>query len=132
MSCDAACNCDRAGAESSQCDESGRCRCKPGFEGLQCQRSNCPSCFGPIKQKVTSHVAGPPLRPIVPDHLQRLFLFFQMASYAAELQQLHSVFSQVDSGLTSSGAEAEAVLRNVENLVDDLREDTEVLAGNEG
>lgn len=56
-----------------------------------------------------------------------------MAAYAAELQQLHSVFSHVDSGLIfSGGAEAEAVLRNAENLVDDLRENTQVLAGDEG
>lgn len=55
-----------------------------------------------------------------------------MAAYTAELQQLHNLFSHVDSGLTSSGgAEAEAVLRNAENLVDDLRENTEVLAGDE-
>lgn len=51
--CDTACNCDRLGAESSLCDESGHCRCRPGFEGLRCQGSNCPSCFSPIKQKVT-------------------------------------------------------------------------------
>lgn len=56
-----------------------------------------------------------------------------MAAYAAELQQLQSVFSHMDSGLTSSGgAEAEAVLRNAENRVNDLRENTEVLAGDEG
>lgn len=55
-----------------------------------------------------------------------------MAAYAAELQQLHNAFSHVDSGLTSSGAEAEAVLRNAENLVDDLWENTEVLAGDQG
>uniref|UniRef100_A0A3B4ZY12 Laminin subunit gamma 2 n=1 Tax=Stegastes partitus TaxID=144197 RepID=A0A3B4ZY12_9TELE len=47
-----ACNCDLRGSESNQCDDSGRCRCRSGFEGLRCQRSNCPACFSPIKVKV--------------------------------------------------------------------------------
>uniref|UniRef100_A0A3Q1EC02 Laminin, gamma 2 n=1 Tax=Acanthochromis polyacanthus TaxID=80966 RepID=A0A3Q1EC02_9TELE len=46
------CNCDFRGSESNQCDDSGRCQCRSGFEGLRCQRSNCPACFGPIKVKV--------------------------------------------------------------------------------
>lgn len=56
-----------------------------------------------------------------------------MAAYAAELQQLHTVFSHVDAGLTSSGgAEAESFLRNAEDLVDELRENAELLAGDGG
>uniref|UniRef100_A0AAQ5XJP8 Laminin, gamma 2 n=1 Tax=Amphiprion ocellaris TaxID=80972 RepID=A0AAQ5XJP8_AMPOC len=46
------CNCDFRGSESDHCDDSGRCQCRSGFEGLRCQRSNCPACFGPIKVKV--------------------------------------------------------------------------------
>uniref|UniRef100_A0A3B4FKL8 Laminin subunit gamma 2 n=1 Tax=Pundamilia nyererei TaxID=303518 RepID=A0A3B4FKL8_9CICH len=34
-----ACNCDVQRSESDQCDASGQCRCRPGFEGLRCQRS---------------------------------------------------------------------------------------------
>lgn len=56
-----------------------------------------------------------------------------MAAYAAELQQLHTVFSHVDTGLTSSGvAEAESFLRNTEDLVDELRDNAELLAGDGG
>lgn len=56
-----------------------------------------------------------------------------MAAYAAELQQLHTVFSHVDAGLTSSGgAEAESFLRNTEDLVDELRDNAELLAGDGG
>lgn len=56
-----------------------------------------------------------------------------MEDYAAELQQLHTVFSHMDAGLTSSsGAEAESVLRNAEDLVDELRKNAEVLAGDGG
>lgn len=56
-----------------------------------------------------------------------------MAAYAAELQQLHTVFSHVDAGLTSSGGvEAESFLRNTEDLVDELRDNAELLAGDGG
>lgn len=56
-----------------------------------------------------------------------------MAAYTAELQQLHSAFSHADSGLTSSGtAVAEAILRNAENLVEELQVDNEMLAGDKG
>uniref|UniRef100_A0A3Q4NBX7 Laminin, gamma 2 n=1 Tax=Neolamprologus brichardi TaxID=32507 RepID=A0A3Q4NBX7_NEOBR len=51
-----ACNCDVQRSESDQCDASGQCRCRPGFEGLRCQRSSCPACFTPIKAKKVSLV----------------------------------------------------------------------------
>ncbi|MEQ2211599.1 hypothetical protein XENOCAPTIV_008855, partial [Xenoophorus captivus] len=46
------CNCDIQGSEYDQCDDSGQCRCRPGFEGLRCDRPNCPTCFSPIQKKV--------------------------------------------------------------------------------
>lgn len=53
-----------------------------------------------------------------------------MEAYAAELQQLHTVFSHLDAGLPSSGGvEAESVLRRAEDLLDDLQEKAELLAG---
>lgn len=56
-----------------------------------------------------------------------------MAAYAAELQQLHTAFSHVDAGLPSSGgAEAESFLRNTEDLVEELRDNAELLAGDGG
>lgn len=65
------------------------------------------------------------------DHLHPHILFFQMARYAAELQRLHALFSGVDGGQAAvSRAEAEAALRSAEDLVEDLREDAEQLAGN--
>lgn len=58
-------------------------------------------------------------------------LFFQMVRYAAELQRLHALFSGVDGGQAAvNRAEAEAALRSAEDLVEDLREDAEQLAGN--
>ncbi|XP_076600718.1 laminin subunit gamma-2 [Chaetodon auriga] len=98
------CNCDIQGSESRQCDDLGRCRCRPGFEGLRCQRSNCPACFSPIKSKVEA--------------------------YAAKLKELETLFSDMDGGLKpANSAEMEAALRATEELVDDLQANTELLAG---
>ncbi|KAM9844838.1 laminin subunit gamma-2 [Aulostomus maculatus] len=97
------CGCDSQGAESRQCDDGGRCRCRPGFEGLKCQRSNCPSCFSPVKAKVEV--------------------------YATKLQQLESLFSEMDGGLKpTNNAGMEAALRGAEELVNDLQDTSEQLA----
>lgn len=64
------------------------------------------------------------------DHPHPCTLFFQMARYAAELQRLHALFSGMDGGQAVGRPEAEAALRNAEELVEDLREDAEQLAGN--
>ncbi|XP_042353548.1 laminin subunit gamma-2, partial [Plectropomus leopardus] len=98
------CDCDLRGSESDQCDDSGQCRCRANFEGLKCQRSNCPACFSPIKKK--------------------------MEAYAAKLKELETLFSNMDGGLKpGNSAELEAALRAAEELVDDLQDDTELLAG---
>uniref|UniRef100_A0A8D0APG7 Laminin subunit gamma 2 n=1 Tax=Sander lucioperca TaxID=283035 RepID=A0A8D0APG7_SANLU len=98
------CGCDVLGSESRQCDDAGRCRCRPGFEGLKCQRSNCPACFSPIKKK----------------------------AYAAKLKELEILFSDMDGGLKpADSAEMEAALRATEELVDDLQYEAEMLTGSE-
>ena len=30
------CNCDQDGSLDGKCDDAGKCRCKPGFEGDKC------------------------------------------------------------------------------------------------
>ncbi|GAA6228356.1 laminin subunit gamma-2 [Lates japonicus] len=96
------CDCDLQGSESRQCDDSGRCQCKPGFEGLRCQRSNCPACFSPIKAK--------------------------MEDYATQLKKLETLFADMDKGLTpTTSAQMEAALRATEQLVKDLHDNTEQL-----
>ncbi|KAK9538314.1 hypothetical protein VZT92_003497 [Zoarces viviparus] len=98
------CDCDLRGSESRQCDDSGRCRCRPGYEGLGCQRSDCPACFSPIKTK--------------------------MEAYAGKLKELETLFSGTAGGLNPAGRDQlEAALRATEELVDDLQYDTELLAG---
>ncbi|XP_035025549.1 laminin subunit gamma-2 [Hippoglossus stenolepis] len=96
------CDCDLHGSESRQCDDAGRCRCRPDFEGLRCQRSSCPRCFSPIKTQVEVH--------------------------AARLKELETRLSHMDGGLTlANSATMEAALRAAEQLVDDLQDDTEEL-----
>lgn len=96
------CDCDVAGSESRQCDDSGRCRCRPGFEGSRCERSNCPACFSPIKVK--------------------------MEAYAAKLQELQRLFSEMDGGLKpTNSAEMEATLRAMDELVNDMQDSTKQL-----
>ncbi|XP_049930403.1 laminin subunit gamma-2 [Epinephelus moara] len=98
------CDCDLKGSVSQQCDDSGQCRCRPNFEGLKCQRSNCPACFSPIKKK--------------------------MEAYTSKLKELETLFSNMDGGLKPANSAAmNAALRATEELVDDLQHDAELLAG---
>ncbi|KAF3698526.1 Laminin subunit gamma-2 [Channa argus] len=96
------CACDLLGSETQQCNDFGQCRCRPGFEGLRCQRSNCPACFSPIKAK--------------------------MEAYAVKLRELEILFSNAHGGLRpTNSAEMEATLRETERLVNDLKDSTEQL-----
>ncbi|XP_061587531.1 laminin subunit gamma-2 [Cololabis saira] len=97
-----ACRCDPQGSESDQCDGSGRCRCRPGYEGRRCHRSSCPACFTPVKAK--------------------------MEDYAARLQELETLYSDLDAGSTpGGGADMLAALRAVEELVENLQENAQEL-----
>ncbi|XP_074544216.1 laminin subunit gamma-2 [Halichoeres trimaculatus] len=100
------CNCDLQGSESGRCDDLGRCQCKPGHEGLRCHRSSCPACFSPIKAK--------------------------MEVYALKLKELESLFSDMKGGAKpANSAQLEAALKATEELVEDLEDNAELLAGQE-
>ncbi|KAL6103705.1 lamc1 [Pungitius sinensis] len=99
------CDCDPQGSESRQCDDSGRCRCRTGYEGLRCLKADCPACFSPIKTK--------------------------METYGGKLKELELLLSDKDAGGLSPASrdQMEATLRAIEELVDDLQYDTELLEG---
>ncbi|NXI30726.1 LAMC2 protein, partial [Sterrhoptilus dennistouni] len=47
-----ACDCDSIGAEPLKCRSDGSCICRPGFEGPRCEESECPACYGQVKEQV--------------------------------------------------------------------------------
>ncbi|KAM3866132.1 laminin subunit gamma-2 [Diretmus argenteus] len=98
------CDCDVHGSMSRRCSNQGQCRCRGGFEGPRChRRSDCPSCFGPVKTK--------------------------MEAYAEKLRELETLFSDVDGGsLPGNSVQMETALRAAEELVTDLQENTDRLA----
>lgn len=49
----AACTCNSVGAEPLKCRSDGSCICKPGFEGPRCEESECPACYGQVKEQVS-------------------------------------------------------------------------------
>ncbi|KAJ7420060.1 Laminin subunit gamma-2 [Pitangus sulphuratus] len=48
----AACACNSVGAEPLKCRSDGSCICKPGFEGPNCEESECPACYSQVKAQV--------------------------------------------------------------------------------
>lgn len=50
--CSTACNCNLVGAEPLTCRSDGSCICKPGFEGPDCEQSECPACYSQVKAQV--------------------------------------------------------------------------------
>ncbi|XP_055084617.1 laminin subunit gamma-2 [Periophthalmus magnuspinnatus] len=90
------CACDRQGAVSPQCDSSGTCVCRPGFEGPKCTNSECPSCFSPVTA--------------------RLYQF------ALKVQELQSLFSGPNQGLAHAEA-MEAALRSAQRQLEELQDD---------
>uniref|UniRef100_A0A672NGA7 Laminin subunit gamma 2 n=1 Tax=Sinocyclocheilus grahami TaxID=75366 RepID=A0A672NGA7_SINGR len=51
-----ACKCNRQGSVSNSCNDKGQCKCKEGYDGLRCDKSTCPSCFNPVKNKIEVYV----------------------------------------------------------------------------
>ncbi|XP_077361762.1 laminin subunit gamma-2 isoform X2 [Festucalex cinctus] len=98
------CDCDLQGSEAAQCDDNGRCRCRPGFEGLKCQTSRqCPACFDGAKAR--------------------------MEELAVKFQQLEVQNSQLGGGHnTGNQGNMAAALSAVEALADDLESDGQQLA----
>lgn len=96
------CNCDLQGSESDQCDDFGRCVCRPGFEGLRCDQADCPACFSPVKAK--------------------------MEGSAGRLKELETLFLHMDGGLKpADGAVMEAALKAAEELVNGLQDNVKEL-----
>uniref|UniRef100_A0A8C3P7R2 Laminin subunit gamma 2 n=1 Tax=Chrysemys picta bellii TaxID=8478 RepID=A0A8C3P7R2_CHRPI len=51
-----ACNCNSVGSDPLKCRSDGSCVCKPGFEGPNCERTQCPACYSHVKTQVDQYL----------------------------------------------------------------------------
>ncbi|XP_073704726.1 laminin subunit gamma-2 [Garra rufa] len=90
-----ACNCNRQGSVSNSCNNKGQCKCKEGYDGLKCDKSTCPSCFNPVKNKIEV--------------------------YARQLQEMEDVFKGIGGDdAPVNGAQMERAIRAAEVMVQNL------------
>ncbi|NXD40462.1 LAMC2 protein, partial [Copsychus sechellarum] len=100
-----ACTCDSVGAEPLKCRSDGSCICKPGFEGPRCEESECPACYGQVKE--------------------------QVERYLRQLGELELLLSEVRAGTGPEGQELEGrMLVAEETLQTILREALSLQASN--
>ncbi|KAM9009328.1 laminin subunit gamma-2 [Ara ararauna] len=86
-----ACTCDSAGAEPLKCRRDGSCICKPGFEGPNCEDSECPACYEEVKA--------------------------QMNLYLQQLVELELLFSEVQAGGGAESQELEGRMQEAEEML---------------
>ncbi|XP_027679461.2 laminin subunit gamma-2 [Chelonia mydas] len=51
-----ACNCNSVGSDPLTCRSDGSCVCKPGFEGPNCEQTQCPACYSHMKTQVDQYL----------------------------------------------------------------------------
>ncbi|NXS57442.1 LAMC2 protein, partial [Brachypteracias leptosomus] len=86
-----ACACDLAGAEPLKCGSDGSCICKPGFEGPDCEESECPACYDQVKDQVDL--------------------------YLQQLAELELLFSEVQAGGGAESQELEEKMQRAEDML---------------
>ncbi|NXT50400.1 LAMC2 protein, partial [Pluvianellus socialis] len=86
-----ACACDSAGAEPLKCASDGSCICKPGFEGPNCEESECPACYGQVK--------------------------VQVDLYLQQLAELELLFSELQAGGGAESQELEGRMQLAEEML---------------
>ncbi|NXU56881.1 LAMC2 protein, partial [Turnix velox] len=86
-----ACSCNSVGAEPLKCGADGSCICKPGFEGPNCEESECPTCYQQVKS--------------------------QMDLYLQQLVELELLFSEVQAGSGAGSQELERRMQLAEEML---------------
>ncbi|XP_067997444.1 laminin subunit gamma-2 [Melanerpes formicivorus] len=86
-----ACECNSLGAEPLKCRSDGSCICKPGFEGPNCEESECPACYDQVKAQVDL--------------------------YQQQLSELELLFSEVQAGGGTESQELERRMQLAEEML---------------
>ncbi|NWH62338.1 LAMC2 protein, partial [Geococcyx californianus] len=86
-----ACTCNLVGAEPLKCRNDGSCICKPGFEGPNCEESECPACYGQVKAQVNL--------------------------YLQQLAELELLFSEVQAGGGAGSQDLEGRMQMAEEML---------------
>ncbi|NWS66076.1 LAMC2 protein, partial [Crotophaga sulcirostris] len=86
-----ACTCNSAGAEPLKCRSDGSCICKPGFEGPNCEESECPACYSQVKAQVNL--------------------------YLQQLAELELLFSEVQAGGAAGNQDLEGRMQMAEEML---------------
>ncbi|NXI51249.1 LAMC2 protein, partial [Chloroceryle aenea] len=92
-----ACACDSAGAEPLKCGSDGSCICKPGFEGPNCEESECPACYDQVKAQVDL--------------------------YLKQLAELELLFSEVQAGGGAESRDLEGRMQHAEEMLQTILEE---------
>ncbi|NXD87511.1 LAMC2 protein, partial [Halcyon senegalensis] len=92
-----ACACNSVGTEPLKCGSDGSCICKPGFEGPNCEESECPACYDQVKDQVDR--------------------------YLKQLAELELLFSEVQAGGGAEGRDLEERMQRAEEMLRTILEE---------
>uniref|UniRef100_A0A452J151 Uncharacterized protein n=1 Tax=Gopherus agassizii TaxID=38772 RepID=A0A452J151_9SAUR len=87
-----ACNCNSVGSDPLKCRSDGSCVCKPGFEGPNCEHTQCPACYSHVKTQVDQY-----LQQL--QHLEVLVSRLQLGSGAEANEELEGKMQQAEETL---------------------------------
>ncbi|KAG6930808.1 laminin subunit gamma 2 [Chelydra serpentina] len=87
-----ACNCNSVGSDPLKCRSDGSCVCKPGFEGPNCEHTQCPACYSHVKTQVDQY-----LQQL--QHLEVLVSQLQLGSGAGANEELEGKMQQAEETL---------------------------------
>uniref|UniRef100_A0A8C4YCL3 Laminin subunit gamma 2 n=1 Tax=Gopherus evgoodei TaxID=1825980 RepID=A0A8C4YCL3_9SAUR len=87
-----ACNCNSVGSDPLKCRSDGSCVCKPGFEGPNCEHTQCPACYSHVKTQVDQY-----LQQL--QHLEVLVSRLQLGSGAGANEELEGKMQQAEETL---------------------------------
>uniref|UniRef100_A0A452J162 Uncharacterized protein n=1 Tax=Gopherus agassizii TaxID=38772 RepID=A0A452J162_9SAUR len=104
-----ACNCNSVGSDPLKCRSDGSCVCKPGFEGPNCEHTQCPACYSHVKTQVDQY-----LQQL--QHLEVLVSRLQLGSGAEANEELEGKMQQAEETLREILRETLSLQGNARHL----------------